>query len=353
VREGTLVAQRFDPAKLELSGDIFPLTSGMANYYQRAYYPFTISENGPLLFRTGGVRAQLTWYDRNGKKLGIIGPADQFVQPEFSPDEKKLVAERGTINGEQRVWIFDLGHDSLNAFGDPGTLYPVWSPDGSKVALTGVVAGKTATAIFATAIFTKGVNGGATELVFDGGGEYDVDDWSRDGKYILAEHAGGGVGSELWVCPVQGDHKPQPYLKAPYYIVHGRFSPDGKWVAYTSNESGEPEVYVESFPAGHGKWQISNHGGDQAMWRWDGKELFYLALDRTMMAVSIKESTGVEAASPISLFATTVPYSGLTDYRNNYAVSHDGQKFLVNTLDERAGQKPFTAIVNWQSLFQR
>lgn len=348
VREGTLVAQRFDPDKLELSGEVFPVTSGMANYYQRAYYTFTVSENGPLLFRTGGVRAQLTWFDRNGKAMGIVGPADQFVQPELSPDENRLVAERGTVNGDQRVWIFDLEHDSLTAFGDPGTFYPVWSPDGTKVALTGVNTRKVATAIFA-----KGVNGDTRELVYDGEGEYDVDDWSRDGKYILAEHAGGGIGSELWVFPTQGDHTGHPYLKASYYMVHGRFSPDGKWVAYVSNESGQPEVYVESFPAGHGKWQISNHGGDQPMWRRDGKELFYLGLDRTMMAVPIKEGTTIEAGSPVSLFATTVPYSGLTDYRNNYAVTHDGQKFLINTLDERAGQKPFTAIVNWQAVFHR
>ena len=346
VREGTLSAQRFDPEKLGLSGEASAVTSGMGNYYRRGYHVFTVSDNGPLLFRKGGVLAQLTWFDRSGKKLGTVGPADQFTQIEISPNEKRLLAERGTVSGDPRVWMFDLEHDSETAFGDTGTLYPVWSPDGKKAALMGQVSGGSATA----AMFMKDVNGGGAELLYGGEGEFDIDDWSRDGKYIMTEHAGGGVGSNLWVFPVEGDHKPYPYLKVPYYMSHGRFSPDGKWVAYVSDESGQPQVYVASFPAGHGKWQISNRGGDQPMWRWDGKELYYLALDRTLTAVAMKTGATVEAGTPVGLFGTTVPYSGMTDYRNNYAPTHDGQKFLVNTLDERAGQKPYTVILNWQAL---
>jgi hypothetical protein len=107
-----------------------------------------------------------------------------------------------------------------------------------------------------------------------------------------------------------------------------------------------------SFPTGHGKWQISNHGGEQPKWRWDGKEFFYIAADRTLTAVPVKTVPTFEAGSPAPLFATNVPYSGITDDRSSYTPSHDGQRFIINTLDDRAGQKPFTVIVNWLSLLK-
>ena len=144
-----------------------------------------------------------------------------------------------------------------------------------------------------------------------------------------------------------GDKVPFPYLESPFEEAHSQFSPDGKWVAYTSNESGRSEVYVQSFPIGGGKWQISTAGGDQAQWRSDGKELFYIAPDRNLMVVSIDGSPSLSIGRPAALFQTLMPLSGITDDRNNYVPSKDGQRFLVNTLAESANSQPLVLVLNW------
>ena len=173
------------------------------------------------------------------------------------------------------------------------------------------------------------------------------DDWSRDGRFLLYEQPGEGTSSSLWVLPVTGDAKPITYLKSSYYLAHARFSPDGCWVTYASDETGRVEVYVQSFPAGRGKWQISSHGGDQPSWRWDGKELYYIAADRSLVAVPIETGAAFNAGTPANLFAAHVSSNGIQDDRNQYVASHDGRRFLIKTIDERAGQAPITVVVNW------
>jgi len=179
------------------------------------------------------------------------------------------------------------------------------------------------------------------------------DDWSRDGRFLLYEQPGEGTSSSLWVLPVTGDAKPITYLKSSYYLAHARFSPDGCWVTYASDETGRVEVYVQSFPAGRGKWQISSHGGDQPSWRWDGKELYYIAADRSLVAVPIETGAAFKAGTPANLFPAHVSSNGIQDDRNQYVASHDGRRFLINTIDERAGQAPITVVVNWMGLLKK
>jgi hypothetical protein len=149
--------------------------------------------------------------------------------------------------------------------------------------------------------------------------------------------------------PMTGDPTPFPYLETAFQETHSQFSPDGRWVAYASDESGRPEIYIQSFPIGNGKWQVSTGGGDQPQWSADGKELFYMAADRNLMAVSIKVGAALEIGRPEVLFQTNTPLTGITDDRNNYVPAHDGRRFMVSTLEETANAQPLTFVLNWAS----
>jgi len=150
----------------------------------------------------------------------------------------------------------------------------------------------------------------------------------------------------LWVLPMDGT-EPFTYYATEFEEGHAQFSPDGRWVAYTSNELGRPEIYIQSFPIGNGKWQISTAGGDQVQWRND-KELFYIGVDNSLMAVSINVTgSGIDASKPVLLFPTTAPQGGITDDRNNFAPSADGKRFLINTLTNASNLQPLTLVINW------
>jgi Tol biopolymer transport system component len=154
-------------------------------------------------------------------------------------------------------------------------------------------------------------------------------------------------GVDLYVLPMIGEKAPFPYLQTQFQETHAQFSPDGRWVAYCSDDQGRPEVYVQSFPIGGGKWQISINGGDQPQWRKDGKELYYMAPDRSIMVVSINEGTSLDIGKPAELFQTHVPLTNLTDDRNNYLPTEDGQRFLVNQLADSDTSQPWYVVLNW------
>jgi hypothetical protein len=198
----------------------------------------------------------------------------------------------------------------------------------------------------ATGAYTKASAGtGQEELLTKLDEGTAVLDWSRDGRFLIYFTPSPKTGVDLWVLPLEGDKKPIPFLQTTFNEDHGAFSPDAHWVAYTSNESGREEVYVQPFPATGGKYQISQNGGAQPMWRGDGRELFFLAPDSTMMAASIAIGSGVEAGIPQALFASGAAMIG---NRHQYAVTRDGQRFLVNVPQQGSTPTPLTVVVNWQ-----
>jgi Tol biopolymer transport system component len=349
VKEGTLFGQRFDPKRFQVSEQPITISSGMGNFNGRSYGVFSISQNGVLAYRTGEIRAQLTWFDRSGKQLGTVGPPDYFTEFDLSADNERLVSSRGTLAGSSDIWILDLARGNLSPLTHRGgsTGSASWSPDGKSIVFTSDHNGR-------TDVFQTDLSGaGEEKLLYESDGDKYVDDWSRDGKFVLFEEEPPDGKSDLWVMPMTADHKPFPYLQSSFIKAHARFSPDGRWVAYGSNESGTSEIYVESFPAGHGKWKLSNQGGDQSYWSRNGKELFYISLDRKLMAVPVRIGAAFEAGVPKALFQTHVPYLTVADERNNFLPSHDGQRFLVNNIDEQAGLRPITVVVNWKALVKR
>ena len=350
MRQLTLVAQSFDPDKLELSGDPFPVVEGVDVIPGLRFGLFTISETGVLVYRSGsGGNVDLAWFDRLGKRLGTLGPQGAYNNPSLSPDEKRLaismIDPMGGLNAD--IWLIDLASSSRTRLTfDPGAeSSPTWKPDGSFI-------------VFHTSrdgplnLYQKAASGaGSEEPILQSDNSKNPTDWSSDGRFILYQEQNPKTGSDLWVLPISGDQKPFPFLQTNSSEVQGKFSPNGKWIAYTSNESGIYHVYVRSFPSG-GQWQVSNNGGADPKWRHDSKELFYISPDRKLMAVEVKgDGATFESSVPKTLFEMRI--RGLPGPRNYYDVSHDGQRFLVAATPEEAATTPMTVVLNWQSGVKR
>jgi serine/threonine protein kinase/Tol biopolymer transport system component len=351
VRQGTLMAQAFDERRLTLTGDAVPIAEQVQPDGTTGYSAFSVSENGVLTYRTGSAIAttQLTWMDRGGKPLDAIGPSGRYRNPALSPDGTRLAVEVIDQTGHSEdVWLVELARGVMSRFTfDPANdVYPVWSPDGTRIMFASDRAG----GVFN--MYQKQSNGaGDDELVFKSSdGDKKPYSWSPDGRYLVYIAYPHGAANYLGVLPLFGDRKPLPFPTGSFSTSFGQVSPDGRWVAYGSSESGRYEVYVRSFPTPGGKWQISKDGAASPRWRGDGKELFYYAADGQLMAVPIKAGeTALEVGTPTRLFAPRVlngPVAAV-GFRAQYDVTRDGQRFLLNVPAEDAAPPSITVVVNW------
>lgn len=348
IRESTLMAQPFDARKLELSGEPVPIVQGVSCFPNdvgpTAYSAFSAGA-GHLVYRTGDRQTtRLTWFERSGRALEAVTEPGDYHEPTLSADGKKLLFGRREGTGNQDIFLMDFSRGSTTrlTFTPGAEASSIFSPDESQVVFYSDRSGD-------GEFYRKASSGaGNDELVMTGMKTPYPDRWSRDGKYLLFEADDGPKTKfDLWILPMTGDPKPFVYLNSEFQEAHAQFSPDGRWVAYASDETGRSEVYVQSFPISGGKWSISTAGGDQPQWRGDGKELFYLAPDRTLMAVPINSGTTFDPGRPAVLFQTSVPQTGLTDDRNNYTPTQDGQRFIVNSLVDAANAQPLTVVLNW------
>jgi Tol biopolymer transport system component/tRNA A-37 threonylcarbamoyl transferase component Bud32 len=362
LRGTSLMAQPFDVGSFETSGDVFPITDGLALANGNNYAPVTASENGVVLYWSGGTGGtgganQLVWFDRAGKLLSTVGSPGSVHMPSISPDEKTIAFVRQTAGTGADIWLRDLARGTDRRFtSDPslnGT--PFWSPKGDRVVFLSNRGGHTRD------LYQKATNGsGQDEPLLSTPNPKDVDQWSRDGRFIVYSEDDPKTSGDLWVLPVSegGDRKPTVFLHTEFREIQGQLSPpDSRWMAYTSNVSGQREVYVRAFPAGDNEQRISIAGGEQPRWKGDGKELFYLAADGKIMSVAVKASAGpkpsFEAGTPLALFDGHLVGTNITYF--NYDVTADGKRFLVDTTGSVANASnssavpPLTVLVNWNA----
>jgi len=347
-RESTLMAQRFSTSRLELVGDPFPVAEDLAFDGNEDYSNFSLSENGTMVSLKGGARQrQLTWVDREGKEISKVGQPGAYVNVVLSPDGKKAAVQR-RVDGNSDIWVYDLerGLPVRFTFSASGEDDPAWSPDGSVILFTSDRDGGI------RRIYRKPAGGAEKEELVSDAAQVNDDgiDWSRDGKNVIYDSTNEKGGLDIWVLPMTGDSKPYPLLQSEFAETLARFSPDSRYFAYVSSESGKPEVYVQSFPPSGGKWQVSTGGGGQPHWRRDGKELFYISADKRLMAVPVKLDGTFESGQPTPLFLTLVS-SYLSPDR--YDVSADGQRFLMNSPFEETSGSPINVILNWTSTLKK
>jgi dipeptidyl aminopeptidase/acylaminoacyl peptidase len=339
VRQEALVARRFDPLRGELTGDQVTVADPVGFDTVRAKGAFSVSSAGLVAYRSagGGVRRQLTWFDRSGKVLGTLGAPDEnnLFDPALSPDGRRVSVER-TIEGNTDIWIIDGVRTTRFTFDAGLDTSSVWSPDGSRIAFQSNRKGR-------FDFYEKPSNGAAgEEVIVESPENKTLSDWSRDGRFLL-----GMISLDLRVWPLEGDRKPRVFLNTKFDERGPHFSPDGRWVSYHSSESGRYEVYVRPFPGPGGQWQISTAGGSTSRWRHDGRELFYASLDGKLMALPITaQGATLEPGTPVELFQIpSPPGAGLV--RGQYAVASDG-RFLVNVTTGDSTSFPITLLLNWK-----
>jgi Tol biopolymer transport system component/predicted Ser/Thr protein kinase len=336
VRGATLVAQRFDPATLELEGDAAPVAENVTLVSSNGFADFTVSLDGRLAYGSRmPPQSNLIWRDRSGQQGQPAAAAASYTALTRSPDGRSAAV--GSITPTQGKDIFVLDFErgtrtplTFGEFADD----PVWSPDGREIAYDIITGG----------IFTRNANGlGAPQQKLDTAARATPISWCGDGKSLLYKTNSNRGKTDLWILPMGGDTKAYPYLQMNGNVDHGQFSPDCQWVAYDSDESGATQVYVQSFPAGKGKWQVSSQGGSRPAWREDGHELFFRHASN-LMAVTIKVSGNIVAAGvPHALFE----YAGASDPDVSFAAFDEGRRFLVPDPIKRPNT-PLTLMLHWQ-----
>jgi Tol biopolymer transport system component len=348
VHQGTLMAQRFSAARLALEGDPAPIAEHVAVGTRANIAALAVSAAGPIAYRTGspGGKRQFVWFDRNGGEVTRVGSVHGFgpSYASMSPDERRLAVQR-TDAGKTDIWLLDVERDAPVRFTtDPeADIAPLWSPRGDRL-------------VFSSRrnrfnLYEKAVGAPtATELLATEEAK-SATDWSDDGRFILFRSLGSATGWDIWAMPMSGDRKPFAVARTKFEERDAQFSPDGKWIAYQSDETGRFEIYLQPFQGRGERVRLSTDGGVQALWRADGRELFYLALDGQLNAVPIAWSLSggaPEAGTPVPLFATRV--GSLRDIAlHHYIPSADGQRFLLDTLVEEPAS-PIVLILNWRPL---
>ena len=348
VNAGTLVAQRFDAGAGRTKGDPVPVGEDVTMGAESG--DFSVSGAGVLAYRSQGAqeRSLLQWMSRDGRVLGEAGAPGVYEDVALSPDGSRLaVSLVGDQPQTRDIWIRDLarGVSSRLTFDASDDIWPVWSPDGMRVAYCDNRDGE-------FRCFAKPANGVGAEdsLAHVRGGQDGPTDWSAAANVILTARFGAD-GWDIWAQSADGKGAPHPVIQTPFNERSAKLSPDGRWMAYSSNESGRSEVYVVPYPGPGGKWQVSTAGGIYPQWRGDGKELFFQAPDQTLMSDSVTTGAAFEVGVPAPLFRMRLRDSQFTGYR--WAPARDGQRFLVDTPGAGASAGRFVVASEWTSELKR
>ena len=359
VRQGTLLAQSFDAARLRTMGESFPVAENVGANPAWTLAPFSASTTGVLTYRTGGqpnqsnTRTQLTWVDRAGRPLGAIGQPGPYRNPELSPDGARVAVNAiDAQGGTQDLWLVELARGVASRFTfDPGNdIYPVWSPDGSRIVFGSDRDGGV------YHLYQKRADGaGIEEPVVKSSQNMLPHSWSPDGRFLAYRTPVNGR-SQIGILPLVGAPTLRWFEPSRFIQFYSQVSPDGRWLAYNTDESGRFEVYVQSFPApSGGKWQISKDGGWFPRWRRDGRELFYYARDERLMAVPVRSATRLDVGAAVPLFEAHLlgGPANAAGSRHQYDVARDGQRFLLNVPLDDAATSSITVVVNWAAGFKK
>jgi Tol biopolymer transport system component len=338
VWHGALTGRRLDIRRGELTGNPVTIADPGSNY--ESVLNFSVSASGAVAYRTGGT--QLAWYDRSGKPLGVLGGAGASgAYPDLAPDGRRVAVARGGPNHD--VWLIDLVRGGVARLTvDTADHNPqVWSPDGTQIAFASDEKG-------VYNLYLKQSNGVGPEQLLQTSPNFQVPtDWSKDGQFLLYYETDPTTARDVWALPMTGsDRKPRVVVNTPFDERSGQFSPDTHWVAYETNQSGPYDIVVQPFRESTNKWQVSTGGGVQPRWSADGKELYYVAPDGKLMAVSVAvRGATLERGRPISLFSTRI-MRGEAPFKAQYAVSRDG-RFLIHEVAQ-SSLSPITLILNWK-----
>ena len=347
LRDTTLVAQPFDLRRYVLSGEPHPLSDNVlfTRLVDRAV--FSVS-GGVLVTQTGkgASVSNLTWFDRSGKAVGTAGAPGSYGNVRLSADGREVAVDQNNPdrrNVDILIFAQDRAVPTRLTFDASGHQTPIWSPDGKQILFSW-------NRRLGNQVYLKNADGsGSEEEVVDLGAGFTVNawDWSNDGKHILLRK-----GNELWYLSWP-ERVTKPLFQAAWTVQNAQFSPDGRWIAFSSNETGKMEIYVSPFPSADGRWLVSSAGGKEPRWRQDGKELFYLSTEGKMMAVAVTTGASFKAAAPVMLFQTQrrQPISSFAVF--SYDVSGDGQRFLIITKGDEPNPAPLSVLLNWTSEMEK
>ena len=335
LRGGRLVARRFDVSALRMHEDQFVIAEPELPGATGTQAVFSASGSGVLAYLSRGMReTQLTWLDRNGRPLGTVGQPGRFTNLDLSPDEKR-VAVSLRDNGNNDIWIVDLSRngDRFRLTDDPGQDFdPSWSSDGRWIAFH-------STRVGTRSLFKRAIDGREDELLFKAEtSSVSAPDWSPDGSFILAPYLG-----DLWQFPTGASEQPSVFSPTAFRELQNELSRDGQWVAFSSDQSGSVEIYIRHYPSGAGPYKVSLQGGTAPRWRADGKEVYFLSPDMSMMSARI--SSGKPTSIPERLFQTTLSRRD----QKPYVVSKDGQRFLMPVADDSARATSLTVVLDWMA----
>ncbi|MGB6944515.1 MAG: hypothetical protein WBE37_19105 [Bryobacteraceae bacterium] len=357
VHDGSLMAQPFDMRRMELSGERTVVVPEVR--YERWFQArYSVSDNGILLYQGGSAgNQQFVWLDRQGRMLATAGPRNDYLSFRLSPNERYVAVNRfddpDTIL--PAIWVMDLSREgAVFRFTDPGVaeseITLAWSPDSCEILFSrGSDRGMR--------LLRQALTGGTAKTVVDTEGPKFPTDWSSDGQFITYVSQWPDYRNmHIWIVALSASGEQpvaRPFWQQSQHDFSAHFSPTSereppRWLAYMSNESGRYEVYVRNFPDGNHKWQISNQGGLHPQWRSDGREFFYLTLNGTLMAVPVNPGPTFEFGAPQPLFETGTRFS--SHYRiwmDQYAVSRDGQRFLINRPVAETAAGAITAVIPW------
>jgi Tol biopolymer transport system component len=343
VRDATLFAQRFDEASARLVGEPLLVAENVHYFFGPGHASFSVSQTGVLAYQTAAPPSRLVWLDRAGKEIGTLGQPAVLNGFRISAEGQKVAAAiEDKRTGTSDVWVFELQRGvSTRLHSDPiDEKSPVWSADGSKVLYRSDRKG--VPDIYEIAV---GVLGSERRLL-DQQGVQQPEDVSRDGRLLVYSNNTQTTAPEIWILPLDGDRKPVPWLQTRFAEKSPRFSPDGRWIAYESDESGDPEVYVARTEGGGEKQRLSPAGGRLPRWRRDGKEMYYVTPDGFLMAVPINLGARLEASTPVQLFHVEAAIE-------NYDVTSDGSRFLVSAPLEKVRESPIRVILNWPAALDK